>query len=102
LVLIGAAIRRTWEGSRGATGYHSRPATASPHTILLLLPHRRQAQEDLRLANEELETHVAERTKELAKANCILRNEVAERECAEAKFHNLLKSAPDAIITIDG
>ena len=70
---------------------------------LYIIDRRRwQAQEDLRRANEDLESRVSARTEELAKANEILHDEVAERERAEAKFHNLLKSAPDAIVTVDG
>ncbi|MBM3892297.1 MAG: PAS domain S-box protein, partial [Verrucomicrobia bacterium] len=69
---------------------------------------RRKMENALRQAHEELEERVALRTDELARANAVLRAEVAERERAEealrhseAQFHDFFNSSPDAIFVED-
>jgi len=51
----------------------------------------RDGQVRLRLANEELETKVAERTRELTEANASLRAEAEERERVEGELRQALK-----------
>ncbi|MGG7603094.1 sensor domain-containing protein [Massilia sp. BKSP1R2A-1] len=50
---------------------------------------RREAAEAVRRARDELELRVAARTAELAGANKLLREEIAERRQAEARVHHL-------------
>jgi signal transduction histidine kinase len=47
-----------------------------------------QAQEDLRVLNEQLEARVHERTQELQQANEVLRGEISRRELAEAALRS--------------
>jgi PAS domain S-box-containing protein len=54
------------------------------------LTERKQAEEALRRAHEELEARVKERTADLAKANTALRAEIGERERAERARTELL------------
>ncbi|PQV62644.1 PAS domain S-box-containing protein [Abditibacterium utsteinense] len=53
---------------------------------------RKQAAEAVRLAKEELETRVDERTRELAQANELLRIENEERQMAMAKLHEVAEA----------
>jgi len=50
---------------------------------------RREAAEEVRRARDELEVRVAERTAELAGANALLQDEIAERRQAEARVHHM-------------
>jgi len=52
---------------------------------------RRRAEKELRLAREELERRVQQRTKELSAANERLRREVAQRKGAEEQLRTALK-----------
>ena len=77
---------------------------------------RDKAEEALRLANEELEQRVAERTLELSQANEQLTDHIAERTQAQAvlgqvleeirvdreKLHGILHSVPDGVVVTDG
>jgi PAS domain S-box-containing protein len=56
---------------------------------------RKRAEEELRRAHEEMEGRVERRTRELAAANALLREEIAERERAEQALresHNLMRA----------
>ena len=50
---------------------------------------RREAAEAIRLARDELEVRVLERTAELAGANALLQGEIVERRQAEARVHHM-------------
>jgi diguanylate cyclase (GGDEF)-like protein/PAS domain S-box-containing protein len=50
---------------------------------------RREAADAIRCARDELEIRVAERTAELAGANALLQEEIAERRQAEARVHHM-------------
>ncbi len=50
---------------------------------------RREAADAIRRARDELEIRVAERTAELAGANALLQEEIAERRQAEARVHHM-------------
>lgn len=69
---------------------------------------RKQAEEALRKANEELEARVQERTAELAAANQALQAEIAQRgramdalQVSEQRYRHLFDSANDLIFTTD-
>lgn len=69
---------------------------------------RKQSEEALRRAREELEIRVQERTAEIAKANQVLETEITERKKveenlreSEEKFRKISTSAKDGIIMID-
>ena len=68
---------------------------------------REQAEEALRKTHTELETRVAQRTAELARANQELRNEITERQRAEAslreseeKYRTLIENIQDGVFLI--
>ncbi|HST62390.1 MAG TPA: PAS domain S-box protein, partial [Longimicrobium sp.] len=70
---------------------------------------RKQAQEALRRAHDELETRVRERTAELDAANQRLRAEVEERSRSQAalreseeRYRLVAETASDGIVSIDG
>ncbi|MBW2690157.1 MAG: PAS domain-containing protein, partial [Deltaproteobacteria bacterium] len=77
---------------------------------------RDKAEDALRLANEELELRVAERTSELSKANEQLTDQIAERTIAQValnqaledirvdreKLEGILRSVPDGVVVADG
>ena len=69
---------------------------------------RRQAEEALQKAHDELERRVAERTAELRAANDMLRQEIAERQQAEEalreseeRYRGIFEAAPTSIILVD-
>lgn len=69
---------------------------------------RRQAEEALRKAHDELETRVKERTRELAGVNKDLQTEISERKRteealkqSEAWLRSVLENSPDFVIAVD-
>ncbi len=65
---------------------------------------RKEAETVLQQSNAELENRVAERTAELSKANELLREQMANREQAEAQLRyqaSLLENVSEAIISVD-
>ena len=77
---------------------------------------RDKAEDALRLANEELEQRVVERTSELSEANEQLTDQIAERTIAQValnqaledirvdreKLEGILRSVPDGVVVADG
>lgn len=55
----------------------------------------------LRLARDEMEERVIERTALLSTTNDALRVEISERRVAEERFRRLLESAPDAMVIVN-
>jgi PAS domain S-box-containing protein len=60
-------------------------------SILRDVTQRKQAEEELRQAHDELEKRVAQRTAELVAANSFLRDEIAERKRAESALAERLR-----------
>jgi PAS domain S-box-containing protein len=76
--------------------------------VLVDVTEKRQAEEALRAAHDELENRVAARTAQLATANESLRREIAEHELAEAarreseeRFRALAENSLDVIMRFD-
>ncbi len=76
--------------------------------IITDISHRKQAEEQLREARDELELRVKERTAELVRANESLRNEIADRAKAEEalkeseiQFKAIFENAGGAILIAD-
>jgi len=63
---------------------------------------RKQAQEVLKKAHDELELKVSERTVELLEANAQLQKEVAERRQAEEKYRALVENSLQGLVIIQG
>ena len=62
---------------------------------------RKQAEEALQQAHDELEIRVTQRTAELQRSNEQLHLEIAERQRAEAHYWELFENASDLVYTID-
>jgi PAS domain S-box-containing protein len=71
-------------------------------TTITDLTERKRAEDALRKMHDALEVRVQERTAELNKTNIALQDEAKVRRQAEKRFRELLESAPDAIVTVDG
>ncbi len=60
-----------------------------------------QLREALQGAREKLETHVRERTEEIARLSDALRTEITERTWAQEQFQVAVESAPNGILIVD-
>jgi PAS domain S-box-containing protein len=76
--------------------------------IIFDITERKQAEDALRKAGEELEANVLQRTTEFEEANTVLRAEIKEREKAEnalreseERLKRYLESSPDIICVVD-
>lgn len=87
-----------------------RTASGNLRTVgqVLDITERKQAEEDLRTAHEELESRVEQRTSELRKTNRRLHDEIAQRVLAEdslrqseLKYRHLVQSANTIILQMD-
>ncbi|MFA5308528.1 MAG: PAS domain S-box protein [Dehalococcoidales bacterium] len=75
---------------------------------VLDITERKQAEEDLRTAHEELESRVQQRTSELSDTNLRLKNEIAQRALAEEslrrselRYRHLVQSTNTIILQMD-
>ncbi|MBD2386077.1 PAS domain S-box protein [Cylindrospermum sp. FACHB-282] len=76
--------------------------------LLCNISERKQAEESLRQATDELEKRVAERTAELSQANVLLQQEITERQRAEEAlqqseklYRQLVENQSDLIVRVD-
>jgi PAS domain S-box-containing protein len=76
------AISRLYDGAKAACGMLA---------IIRDITRRKEAEEQLRHANEQLEARVLERTSELEAANVALREEVVQRRALERQRGHLLQ-----------
>lgn len=68
---------------------HSNAEPIQLHGFMIDITERKQMEEELRILNESLERHVAERTAELSTVNEKLLIEITERKKAEEQLHQI-------------
>ncbi len=105
--LFGSAIIITRQRVRGRPGLRNRDLVETFIYQAAVALQRRQAEEALQKAHDELERRVEERTAELKKANEQLKEEIEERKRAEEALHqseqryrSLVEAAMDVIFSI--
>jgi PAS domain S-box-containing protein len=105
--LFGSAVIITRQGSRGRPGLRSRDLIETFIYQAAVALQRRQAEEALQKAHDELERRVEERTDELFKANEQLKEEIEERNRAEGalrrseqRYRSLVEAAMDVIFSL--
>ncbi|UCE36003.1 MAG: PAS domain S-box protein [Thermoplasmata archaeon] len=101
---------RTKDGSyihilnNAAPIFDSEKKVSAAFGIARNITQRKEIEEELRKARDELEERVKERTADLQKANEDLRKEVIERKRAEAQnifYKEVMRSVPFSVITTD-
>lgn len=88
-----------WLVSRGMIDFSTRGGERLPAHMLgtvMDVTQRKQNEQELLHAHDELDVRVRKRTAELAHANAALRDEIAERKAAGAKIRQLLGQLVDA------
>jgi PAS domain S-box-containing protein len=86
------------------TWFFARVSPISAHTVVWVarnITDYKHTETELQKITADLETEVAERTKELLAANKSLRSQVAERQHAEAELRALFSSITDVILVLD-
>ncbi len=103
-----AAAEEKWVWEQGMGVYSERGDVLALEGFITDVTERRQAEEVLRNAHEELEQRVERRTAELAEANRRLKREIAEREQAqeavrqsEQRFRSMVETTSDWIWATD-
>jgi len=105
--LFGSAVIITRQGIQGRSGLRSRDIVEAFIYQAAVALQRRQAEEALQKAHDELERRVEERTDELLKANEQLKEEIEERKRteealrqSEQRYRSLVEAAMDVIFSL--
>ena len=106
---VSSEIGLSLSGERAASvqlvsiAYRDKDRNATVYrTTITDLTERKRAEEALQRMRDALEVRVQERTAELESINEALRREMTARRRAEEQFRDMIESAPDAIVMVDG